>query len=219
MSGRLPRGGWSGRFPLNRAHPHSWLKGSKAFRQAVCRYLTRLQEEVDAMSSAIPCPRCPSRWASALLSHSSTRSPRDGRRFPAFPTTQKRSRPPPSTTCAHETSMRKRHRYVTVIVNGDTGKTLRMVEHRSSAVLTALLMSQPHSDGAEASRSSSPTAPRPTRPPWTPACRTRAMCWTASMSSDGSVRGSPRRAATSSAASPTASSPRSTPRCSGHGSC
>ena len=33
------------------------------------------------------------------------------------------------------------------------------------------------------------------------------MCWTASMSSDGSVRGSPRCAATSSAASPTASSP------------
>ena len=46
---------------------------------------------------------------------------------------KKRSRPPPSTTCAHETSMRKRHRYVTVIINGDTGKTLRMVEHRSSA--------------------------------------------------------------------------------------
>ena len=32
-----------------------------------------------------------------------------------------------------ETSMRKRHRYVTVIVNGDTGRTLAMVEHRSSA--------------------------------------------------------------------------------------
>ena len=29
-----------------------------------------------------------------------------------------------------ETSMRKRHRYVTVIVNGDTGHTLAMVEHR-----------------------------------------------------------------------------------------
>ncbi len=43
-----------------------------------------------------------------------------------------------------ETSMRKRHRYVTVIVNGDTGRTLAMVEHRSSAALTAFLMSQPH---------------------------------------------------------------------------
>ena len=27
--------------------------------------------------------------------------------------------------------MRKRHRYVTVIVNGDTGQTLAMVEHRN----------------------------------------------------------------------------------------
>ena len=43
-----------------------------------------------------------------------------------------------------ETSMRKRHRYVTVIVNGDTGRTLAMVEHRSSAALAAFLMSQPH---------------------------------------------------------------------------
>ena len=33
-----------------------------------------------------------------------------------------------------ETSMRKRHRYVTVIVNGDTGRTLAMVEHRSSSL-------------------------------------------------------------------------------------
>ncbi len=36
-----------------------------------------------------------------------------------------------------ETSMRKRHRYVTVILNGDTGRALAMVEHRSSAALTA----------------------------------------------------------------------------------
>ena len=43
-----------------------------------------------------------------------------------------------------ETSMCKRHRYVTVIVNGDTGRTLAMVEHRSSAALTAFLMSQSH---------------------------------------------------------------------------
>ena len=38
--------------------------------------------------------------------------------------------------------MRKRHRYVTVIVNGDTGRTLAMVEHRSSAALSAFLMQQ-----------------------------------------------------------------------------
>ena len=40
--------------------------------------------------------------------------------------------------------MRKRHRYVTVIVNGDTGRTLAMVEHRSSAALSAFLMQQGH---------------------------------------------------------------------------
>ena len=32
-----------------------------------------------------------------------------------------------------ETSMRKRHRYVTVIQNGDTGQVLAMVEHRNAA--------------------------------------------------------------------------------------
>ena len=43
-----------------------------------------------------------------------------------------------------ETSMRKRHRYVTVIACGDTGHTLAMVEHRSAAALSGFLMSQPH---------------------------------------------------------------------------
>ena len=43
----------------------------------------------------------------------------------------------------HETSMRKRHRYVTVI-DGDTGRTLAMVEHRNSAALSAFLMQQGH---------------------------------------------------------------------------
>ncbi len=49
-----------------------------------------------------------------------------------------------SVLLVDETSMRKRHRYVTVIVNGDTGHTLAMVEHRSAAALTQFLMSQPH---------------------------------------------------------------------------
>ena len=38
-----------------------------------------------------------------------------------------------SVLLVDETSMRKRHRYVTVIVNADTNKTLAMIEHRSSA--------------------------------------------------------------------------------------
>lgn len=41
-----------------------------------------------------------------------------------------------------ETSIQKRHRYVTVIVNADTGRTLAMVPHRSSAALAAFFASQ-----------------------------------------------------------------------------
>ena len=62
-----------------------------------------------------------------------------------------------------ETSMRKRHRYVTVVQNGDTGKVLAMIEHRNSAALRGFLMSQPHkwrrgvkvvvSDGSKAYKS------------------------------------------------------------------
>ena len=67
-----------------------------------------------------------------------------------------------SVLLVDETSMRKRHRYVTVIVNGDTGRTLAMVEHRSSAALSAFLMtcSRPGSRCcAEATPSPTPTAP------------------------------------------------------------
>ncbi len=35
-----------------------------------------------------------------------------------------------------ETSIRKRHRYVTVIVNGDTGEVLAMVAHRDAQALS-----------------------------------------------------------------------------------
>ncbi len=37
-----------------------------------------------------------------------------------------------------ETSIRKRHRYVTVLVNGDTGEVLAMVPHRDTQALSAL---------------------------------------------------------------------------------
>ncbi|WP_419945031.1 ISL3 family transposase [Candidatus Poriferisodalis sp.] len=43
-----------------------------------------------------------------------------------------------------ETSIRKRHRYVTVLVNGDTGETLAMVPHRSEAALSGFLAAQGH---------------------------------------------------------------------------
>ncbi|WP_423918469.1 ISL3 family transposase [Candidatus Poriferisodalis sp.] len=43
-----------------------------------------------------------------------------------------------------ETSIRKRHRYVTVLVNGDTGEVLAMVPHRNSQALSGFLASQGH---------------------------------------------------------------------------
>ncbi|WP_423920956.1 ISL3 family transposase [Candidatus Poriferisodalis sp.] len=43
-----------------------------------------------------------------------------------------------------ETSIRKRHRYVTVLVNGDTGEVLAMVPHRPSQALSAFLAAQGH---------------------------------------------------------------------------
>ena len=43
-----------------------------------------------------------------------------------------------------ETSIRKRHRYVTVIVNADTGRTLAMIPHRSTAALSVFLARQGH---------------------------------------------------------------------------
>jgi transposase len=41
-----------------------------------------------------------------------------------------------------ETSMRKRHRYVTVIQNGDTGQILAMVPHRNAAALCGFFIEQ-----------------------------------------------------------------------------
>ncbi len=41
-----------------------------------------------------------------------------------------------------ETSMRKRHRYVTVIVNADTGQILAMVQHRNAAALAGFFLEQ-----------------------------------------------------------------------------
>lgn len=43
-----------------------------------------------------------------------------------------------------ETSLRRRHRYVTVIVNAETGEALGVVEHRSAKALRAFLAAQGH---------------------------------------------------------------------------
>jgi len=43
-----------------------------------------------------------------------------------------------------ETSLRRGHRYVTVLINGDTGETLGIVAHRNAAALSGFLLSQGH---------------------------------------------------------------------------
>lgn len=63
-----------------------------------------------------------------------------------------------------ETSLRRGHRYVTVVINGDTGQTLGIVAHRNTAALTGFLVAQGHhwlkgvkvvvSDGSGSYRSS-----------------------------------------------------------------
>lgn len=55
-----------------------------------------------------------------------------------------------------ETSLRRRHRYVTVLVNADTGEALGVVEHLSAKALASLPAKA--TAGSEVSRSSSPTA-------------------------------------------------------------
>lgn len=43
-----------------------------------------------------------------------------------------------------ETSMRRRHRYVTVLQNGETGEVLAMIAHRNAAALNGFLAGQGH---------------------------------------------------------------------------
>ena len=56
-----------------------------------------------------------------------------------------RRRRPCRVLLIDETSIQRGHKYVTVIKNGDTGKTLDIVEHRSAAALAGFLRSQPRS--------------------------------------------------------------------------
>jgi transposase len=43
-----------------------------------------------------------------------------------------------------ETSLRRGHRYVTVLINGDTGETIGIVKHRDAKALAGFLQSQGH---------------------------------------------------------------------------
>ena len=59
----------------------------------------------------------------------------------------RRQAPRPATSrvlLVDETSMRRRHRYVTVIVSGDTGELLAMVPHRSAEALSRFFAAQGH---------------------------------------------------------------------------
>ena len=55
-----------------------------------------------------------------------------------------RRRRPCRVLLVDETSMRRRHRYVTVIVSGDTGELLAMVPHRSAEALSRFFAAQGH---------------------------------------------------------------------------
>ena len=64
-----------------------------------------------------------------------------------------------------ETSIRKRHRYVTVVVNGDTGQVLAMFPATLQSSVRAGSSSNKAPGGVKTSRPSSLTVPAPTRPP------------------------------------------------------
>ena len=111
-----------------------------------------------------------------------------------------------------ETSIRRRHRYVTVVLNGETGHILAMFEHRSTAALAGFFREQTPG-WRRGVKVSSPTGPELISPPSTPGYPTPATSWTGSMSSAGSQQGSPRCAVTYNA-DPTEPSPPSTLTCS-----
>ena len=92
-------------------------------------------------------------------------------RGPAGPRIGGRSAP---VLMVDETAMRRRHRYVTVLQNGETGEVLAMVAYRNAAALSGFLIEQgPRwcrgvqvvvSDGSKS-----------TRPPSTPTCPARLV--------------------------------------------
>ena len=117
-----------------------------------------------------------------------------------------------------ETSMRRRHRYVTVIVNGEGGELLAMVPHRSAEALSRFFAAQGHrwcagvkvvvTDGSKAYRAA---VDRHLGHATHVLDRFGVIGWFAA--------GLTRCAATCSAANPQASRRSSTPTCSGPGSC
>ncbi|MGH9052800.1 MAG: transposase, partial [Acidimicrobiia bacterium] len=76
---------------------------------------------------------------------------------------ERRRRRPCRVLLVDETSLRRRHRYVTVLLNGETGEGLGVVRHRDAQALAGFLRSQGHrwcrgvkvvvTDGSESYRS------------------------------------------------------------------
>jgi len=50
----------------------------------------------------------------------------------------------PGLLLANETSLRRRHRYVTVLLNGESGEVLGVVRHRDAAALSGFFVAQGH---------------------------------------------------------------------------
>ena len=88
-----------------------------------------------------------------------------------------------------ETSIRKRHRYVTVVVNGDTGQVLSMFPGRSKAALGRFFIEQ-GPRWCHGGYRGSPTVPAPTAPPYTSTFPGPVTSWTGSTPPDGSPKDS-----------------------------
>ena len=128
---------------------------------------------------------------------------------------QRRRARPCRVLLVDETSIRRRHRYVTVVACGDSGKVLAMIPGRTKGSLSRFFRDQGAwwcrqveivvSDGillvSGCHRRST--------------CRMLAMCWTASMSPAGSPKASPWYAGSCSAATPSCGPQRSSRTCSG----
>ena len=91
---------------------------------------------------------------------------------------ERRRRERCSVLLVDETSMRRYHRYVTVIVNGDTGHKLGMVPHRDSATIVGFLNVTTAPLAQRNQRLLSPTGRAPTKTLSKPVCPTPSACST-----------------------------------------
>ena len=103
---------------------------------------------------------------------------------------QRRRLRPTRVLLVDETSIRRRHRYVTVVACVDTKQVLAMIPGCTKGSLARFFRNQDHG-GAEGWRSSCPTGPAPTKQPSPSICPTPATSWTASTWSAATPEGLP----------------------------